>query len=113
MTDILRKQIDTNKNNTVEEKELLDFLQQEENLKAVGEHLNKGLKDILHTQTTNVLQKALHITYAQSINNKIWYNQPLSNDERNLLKLKYYLEEKSLPENNQIFYEWLGKNYAN
>ncbi|MDR0282846.1 MAG: hypothetical protein LBI53_06270 [Candidatus Peribacteria bacterium] len=64
MPEELKQQIDTNKNNIVEEKELQDFLKKEENLKVVGE-LFQGvgkeelLKEIPHLE--EALQKAVDI----------------------------------------------------
>ena len=104
MTEELKQQIDTSNNQKIEEKELLDFLKlQKENVKLIGDHLNKlqfHPNDPIFIATQEAISKI-----SSQIENKVKKSQFLAPDELNVVKLEYILYEGEYLDEKQIYEE--------
>ena len=91
----LFQQIDVNKDKCIEERELLDFLDNEENLQAVGNHLNENWRNQRDALVLAIkdITNAIFQSFPQ-IRDKVRNNQPLTADERKVMKLQYMLDKE-------------------
>ncbi|MFC2696170.1 MAG: hypothetical protein ACFN4U_03945 [Candidatus Absconditicoccaceae bacterium] len=96
----LEQQIDKNKNQILEEKEILDFIKDEKNLKSLGNFLKK-----LPMQSPYLSQKILNgiqastlfnIQFQNGIKRKLQSNQSLTDKELQLLYIQAQIDPKCI-----------------
>ncbi len=108
----LESKVDTNKNNAIEDKELLDFIWNQKNLEELWNYLNsmsfKDRWDKLYRTTQEQIENN-----TISISDKIKNNKELTTDEKKIMKLQYFLDNKSYPETESILNWYLGAKFGN
>ncbi len=102
----LEKQIDKNNNQLLEEKEILDFIQEDKNLKTLGESLNKLPMNApyLSQKILNWIRDAtlFNIQFQERIKRKLQNKQILTPDELQLLYLQAQIDPKCFPKPNLL-----------
>lgn len=110
--EVLEKKIDTDNNKGIEEKELLNFISNQKNLEELWNYLNKMLFkdrwDNLYRTTQTQIENN-----TPSISNKVKNNKSLTPDEKSIMKLQYFLDNKSYPSSELMFNRYLGEKFNN
>lgn len=110
--ELLERKVDANKNNAIETKELLDFIWTQKNIEELWTYLNampfKDRGDTLYRTTQEEID-----SHMSSIASKVKNNQSLTLDEKNIMKIQYFMDEgKYLKDESEINF-YLGSKFRN